>query len=134
MSASSTTTFRATQNLSVTTSVINGLLDAGARYHQLPDRDFTGLAPGTAYYAFDPATNTFYAGASLVASPKSLQAQIGDQDDGSYNLFVRVATAKNWTVYNDGLGAAQDSTCPLAIPPSVLAVWNWRAKSCYPPQ
>jgi hypothetical protein len=86
------------------------------------------------YYAFDPANMTYYAAAGLDASPNSLQAQIGDQDDGGYNIFVRVATATTWTVYNDGLGAAQDVKCPITFPPSVLAVWDWKAASCFPPQ
>jgi predicted lipoprotein with Yx(FWY)xxD motif len=129
-----TTTVAATQNLSITPAVIKSLLQAGAAYHSLPSKDFTGLAPGMTYYAFDPANNTFYAAAGLDASPNSLQAQIGDQDDGGYNIFVRVATATNWTVYNDGLGAAQDVKCPITFPGSVLAVWNWKAGSCFPPQ
>jgi hypothetical protein len=55
--------------------------------------DYTGLAPGTTYYAFDPVTNTYYAAAGLVPSPHSLKAQVGAQDDGGYNLFTRVASA-----------------------------------------
>jgi len=132
--ATTTTTNLATQNLSVTPAVIKSLLQAGAAYHQLPTSDYTGLDPGTTYYAFDPATKTFYAAAGLAPSPHSLKAQIGAQDDGGYNLFTRVARANNWTAYNDGLGAAQGSICPLSIPASVLAVWHWKAKSCYPPQ
>ncbi len=132
--ATTTTPPPATQNLSVTPAVIKSLLKSGATYHQLPTSDYTGLAPGTTYYAFDPTTNTFYAAAALMPSPHSLNAQIGAQDDGGYNLFTRVASVNNWTVYNDGLGAAQGSTCPLSIPASVLAVWQWKAKSCYPPQ
>jgi hypothetical protein len=123
-----------TQNLKVTPAVIKSILDAGAKYHQLPPTDYTGLDPGTAYYAFDPATNTFYAAAGLDPSPHSLKAQVGAQDDGGYNLFLRLASNTSWTVYNDGLGGADGSVCPIAIPASVLAVWNWRVKSCYPPQ
>jgi len=37
-------------------------------------------------------------------------------------------------VYNDGLGAAQDAICPIKIPAAVLTVWDWKPKSCYPPQ
>jgi predicted lipoprotein with Yx(FWY)xxD motif len=133
-SVTTTTTVEPAQNLSITPAVIKSLLKAGAAYHSLPTKDFTGLAPGMTYYAYDPANITFYASAGLVASPNSLQAQIGDQDDGGYNIFVRVATAAHWTVYNDGLGAAQDVKCPITFPPSVLAVWNWKAKSCFPPQ
>lgn len=123
-----------TKNLAVTPAVTKSILDAGAKYHQLPATDYTGLDPGTAYYAFDPATNTFYAAAGLLPSPHSLKAQIGAQDDGGYNLFVRPASNTNWTVYNDGLGGADGSVCPIDVPTSVLAVWNWKPKSCFPPQ
>jgi hypothetical protein len=113
---------------------MKSILDAGAKYHQLPATDYIGLDAHTAYYAFDPADNTFYAAAGLDPSPHSLKAQVGAQDDGGYNLFVRVASNKIWTVYNDGLGGADGSVCPIAIPASVLAVWNWKPKSCYYPQ
>jgi hypothetical protein len=128
-----TATVDAAQNLPISPAIIKSLLQAGAAYHSLPAKDFTGLAPGMTYYAYDPANLTFYAAAGLDASPNSLQAQIGDQDDGGYNIFVRVASANNWTVYNDGLGAAQDVKCPITFPPSVLAVWDWKANSCFPP-
>jgi len=133
-SVATTTTTLATKNLSITPSVIKGLLDAAAAYHQLPPTDYTGLDPGMTYYAFDPATNSYYAATGLVPSPNSLQAQIGTQDDGGYNLFIKAASATHWTVFNDGLGAAQGSICPLTIPASVLAVWSWKPNSCFPPK
>jgi hypothetical protein len=108
-------------------------LDAAAAYHHLPASDYLGLDAGTTYYAFDPSTERFYAAAGLDASPNSLQAQIGTQDDGAYNLFSRAAGTSAWTAYDDGLGAAQDSTCPIAIPVAVFAAWNGKANSCYPP-
>jgi hypothetical protein len=131
--STSTTTTGVTQNLALTPAVRKSLLDAAAAYHQLPASDYVGLRTGAIYYAFDPATNSYYAAAGLNASPHSLKAQVGTQDDGAYNLFLRAADTKKWTVYNDGLGGAQDSTCTLIIPSAVLKVWNWKAKSCYPP-
>ena len=127
-----TTTSAAARNVVVTAAVRQSLLDAGAAYHQLPASDYTGLTAGKTYYAFDPATNTYYAAAGLMASSSSVQAQVGDQDDGAYNLFTMVAGASAWKVYNDGLGGAQGSTCPITIPAGVLAVWKWKPNSCYP--
>jgi len=109
------------------------LLDAGAKYHSLPSSDYVGLDVGRTYYAFDPATNTYYAAAGLNPSPTSLPAQVGTQDDGAYNLFTKVASSTTWTVYSDGLGAVQGTKCPVALPASVLAAWGWKANSCYPP-
>jgi hypothetical protein len=128
-----TTTIARAENLRVTPAVRHSLLAAAAAYHQLPAADFTGLRAGITYYAFDPARKTYYAAAGLVPSPRSLPAQVSTQDDGAYNLFTRIAGSPTWTVYSDGLGAAQDSTCPIEIPASVLAAWNWPAASCYPP-
>lgn len=121
------------QNLHVTPAVRRSLLDAAAAYHSLPATDYQGLRAGTTYYAFDPTTATYYAAAALDPRPSSLPAQVGTQDDGAYNLFKRAQGAVSWTVYDDGFGAVQRSTCPMVIPASVLAVWNWRAGSCYPP-
>jgi hypothetical protein len=128
----SKTAARAT-NLVVTASVRLSLLDAAARYHQLPASDYTGLQPHNTYFAFDPATNHYYAAAGLVPSPHSLQAQIGTQDDGGYNLFTKVKGTRTWKVFNDGLGGVQGATCPLSLPRTVLKVWDWKVGSCYPP-
>ena len=130
----STTTTQApqTQNLSVTSAVRASLLSAGANSHGLAVSDYTGLGAGETFYAYDPSTTTYYAAARLVPSPKSYQAQVSSQDDGGYNLFVRSASVPGWTVYDDGLGGAMGSTCPIVIPASVLAVWGWKANSCYP--
>jgi len=131
--STSTTTTGVTQNLALTPAVRKGLLDAASKYHQLPVSDYVGLRAGAIYYAFDPATNSYYAAAGLNAGPHSLQAQVGTQDDGAYNLFLRAASTKTWTVYDNGLGGVQGTKCPLTIPPAVLKVWNWKAKSCFPP-
>lgn len=122
----------ATGALRVTAAVRASLLAAGAKDHSLPASDFTGLRGGETYYAYDRATARYYAAAGLVASPASLPAQVSTQDDGAYDLFVRRA-GHAWRVYNDGLGGAQDSTCPITLPAPVLAAWHWRAGTCYPP-
>ena len=132
--ATTTTVAAATRDLVVTPAIRQGLLDADAAYHQLPPSDYTGLIAHETYYAYDPATHLYYAAAGLVPSPSSEPAQVGTQDDGAYNLFTRTSPTAAWRVYDDGLGAAQGSTCPIAIPAAVLTVWNWRPASCYPPQ
>jgi predicted lipoprotein with Yx(FWY)xxD motif len=121
------------KNLVVTPAVRVSLLDAGAAYHQLPVKDYVGLAKGMTYYAYDVTTKTYYAAAGLDPSPTSLQAQVGAQDDGGYNLFVRAKGAKKWTIYNDGLGGSEGAKCPITIPSAVLKVWDWSLR-CAPPQ
>jgi hypothetical protein len=131
--ASSKNSSNQVKNLVVTNAQRQSLLDAAAAYHQLPAKDYTGLQKGNTYLAFDGSNHTYYAAAGLVPSSKSLQAQIGTQDDGSYNLFTKKQGKKNWIVYNDGQGAVPGSKCPITIPASVVKVWNWKKGSCYPP-
>jgi hypothetical protein len=120
------------KNLTVTPEVRASLLDSGAAYHQLPVKDYVGLDKGMTYYALDITTKTYYAAAGLDPSPKSLQAQVGAQDDGGYNLFVRAQGAKKWKIYDDGLGASEDARCPITIPSAVRKVWDWTLR-CFPP-
>lgn len=134
VATSPTTTGRpGVANLTLDASVRAGLVAAVAAQHGLTATDYVGLEPGTAYYAFDPATATYYAAAAVRPSPSSMAAQVGSQDDGAYNLFTRRRGTSVWRVYDDGLGAAQDATCPLRLPAAVLAAWGWRPASCYPP-
>jgi hypothetical protein len=116
----------------VTPAVRKSLLDAAAAYHQLPPSDYVGLNADATYYAFDSATNRYYAAAGLHPSSHSIQAQVGTQDDGAYNLFTRAAGTSKWTVYNAGLAGVQGSKCPLVIPSAVLKVWNWKLNTCHP--
>jgi|HubBroStandDraft_1064217.scaffolds.fasta_scaffold15902_7 hypothetical protein len=128
----STTTSPATRNLVVTDAVRAALLQAGAALKGLPVSDFTGLVPGMTYYAYDAATATYWAGASLLPSSSSLQAQVSSQDDGAYLLFSMPAGGV-WTAVNDGLGARPGSGCPAPVPAAILALWQWPAGTCNPP-
>lgn len=127
----SSTTPPAVQNLPVTDSVRESLLEAGAALNNLPVSDYVGLVPGTTYYAYDSVTQTYWAGAGLDPSPSSIQAQVSSQDDGSYLLFTRTANG-TWTAQDDGLGGIGGTPCP-AIPAAVVAVWNWAPGTCRPP-
>lgn len=120
------------RNLVVTPSVRLSLFDADAAYHSYPTSDYVGLAKGTTYYAYDAQNRRYYAAAGLVPNSKSQGAQVSAQDDGGYNLFVKLRGSAKWKVYNDGLGGAQGSTCPITIPVAVRKVWNWTAHRCYP--
>ena len=56
------------QNLPVSDALRQQLLIAGARATALPASDFAGLVPGRTYYAYDPASSTYWAGAELAAA------------------------------------------------------------------
>jgi hypothetical protein len=119
-------------NLALTPTVTDQLVAAGAATHQLPAKDFTGLVPGRSYYALDSVTSTYWAAAGLVPKKSSQAAQIAVQDDGSYLVFTRKADGA-WTGYNVGLAGVAGSSCQIAVPKPVLAVWGWEPHSCRPP-
>jgi hypothetical protein len=122
------------ENLPVTDDVSNQLVQTAAALNSLPATAYTGLAPGTAFYAFDAATGTYWAGAALVPSSSSLQAQVSVQDDGSYILFSK-PTNGTWTARSVGLtGTADGSPCPVAVPASVLVLWGWAPGTCRAPE
>lgn len=117
------------ENLRVTDSVRSELVAAGAASHGLPASDYTGLVQGETFYAVDHSSGTYWAGAGLLPSESSKQAQVSNQDDGSYLIFVR-PSGGNWTVYQVGLPA---TPCRVTIPPAVLRAWGWDPGTCHPP-
>jgi hypothetical protein len=118
------------RNLQVTTDVRAQLLAAGAASHGLTSADYLGLMPGETYYAVD-AAGVYWAGAALDPSPSSMPAQVSSQDDGAYLLFER-PVGDGWKVFAVGVAGLEGSRCPIAVPPSVLALWGWPALSCRP--
>jgi hypothetical protein len=128
-----TTTQAATKTTNlVVTNVIRGqLLAAGAAMHKLPTTDYTGLRKGLTYYAYDPASSTYWAGAALVPSPSSQQAQIGNQDDGAYLVFKR-ASGGAWKAWDAGIPGDSHFGCTVRPPASVLRVWDWAPHTCHP--
>ena len=119
-------------NLLVTQDVRGQLVQAGAALNGLTASDYDGLLPGMTYYAYDPMTATYWAGAALWPSPASTQAQVSGQDDGSYLLFERPANG-TWTARPVGLtGTSDGPPCPVAVPSAILALWNWEPGTCRP--
>jgi hypothetical protein len=120
------------ENLVVDQTLRHQLVAAGAAMHQLPSSDYTGLIKGQTYYAYDPATGVYWAGASLMASKNSLKAQVGDQDDGAFLDFERPVSGA-WRAYPAGIPGNSNYSCAVTIPPAVLAVWGWPSGTCHPP-
>ena len=116
-------------NLKVDDGIRAELLQAGAALKQLPASDFTGLEKGLTYYAYDPDTTTYWAGAHLLPSATSTQAQVSVQDDGSYTLFRKVKGGL-WTAFNDGMQESQG--CPQNLPQSIITMWQWNPQWCRP--
>ena len=85
---------QAAVNEKVTAPVRNQLIAAAAKINgNVPVTQYVGLEPGRTYYAYDPATKTYWAGAGLVPRSDSTAAAVSVQDNGSYNLFRRTAGA-----------------------------------------
>jgi hypothetical protein len=125
------TTTAVVKNLVISTGVRSQLVAAGAALHKLPATDYTGLIVGETYYAYDPATKTYWAGAGLVASSTSIQAQIGDQDDGAYLVFDRPAGG-SWRAYDAGIPGDSHFACGMTVPAAVVAAWHWAPGTCHP--
>jgi hypothetical protein len=118
-------------NLRVDDATRAELLQAAAQLHQVPASEYVGLTPGQTYYAYDPDTMTYWAGASLMPSASSERAQVSVQDRGSYNLFKKVKGG-SWTPFFDGAGGEEGHGCPQALPASILAMWQWDPQYCLP--
>jgi hypothetical protein len=119
-------------DLALTADVRAQLIHAYAQEEHVADSAYTGLAKGTAYYAVDNATGTYWAGASLIPSSHSVRAQVSTQDDGGYLLFEKPAGG-DWKLWAVGLEQTPDALpCPVQVPADVLAVWHWAASSCNP--
>jgi hypothetical protein len=122
------------QKLAVTPALSAALLKAGAKAHGLPSHDFARLTAGRTYYAYDPATMTYWAGAQLVPSMGNIAAQVVVQDDGAYDVFVR-HPGVGWTAYEDGLGTQPHTRCSIVVPTAVRTVWGWSTSTpCGGPQ
>jgi hypothetical protein len=126
------------ENLLLTNTVRSALVAAGASHYGLPASDFVGLgaAPNNypAYYAFDKATSTYWAGASLVPKRSSYAAQVVVQDDGAYLIFHRTPPGA-WQAHDVGYTDTA-GTCAayhVSIPAPVVAVWHWAQGTCHPP-
>jgi hypothetical protein len=133
--ARTTTSSSAAVNQPVTDQLRTQLVAAGAALNNIPVAQYTGLAPGLTYYAYDGATQTYWAAARLVPAPTSdpsnpSRAQVASQDDGSYYLF-RQPRGGNWTAYAVG-ASGPGTSCPTTPPAGVARVWGWPAGSCRP--
>jgi len=131
-STTTTSTSSSAVNLPVTSEVRTQLIEAGAAVNGIPASDYTGLAPSQTYYAYDPATKTYWAGASLIPSPSSQRAQVSVQDDGSYVLFHR-STSGAWKAADVGMSGIGGSKCATSVPASILKLWHWVGDTCRPP-
>jgi len=112
------------QNLVISTAEKSDLASAfvALKGISLSDLSGGGPTPGSTYYAYDPATNTYWALASFEPSSAASQSVlVGFQDGGSMGMF-RKTGAGSWQVELGGIPAwcAESQFFPLPV----LAAWS----------
>jgi hypothetical protein len=112
------------QNLVITSAGKGDLTAAYVAFRQISPSDVLGGGPmpGSVYYAYVPATDTYWALAAFEPSSTASQnAQVGFQDGGSIGMFRKVATDA-WQVGNPGI----PTFCGEVqwFPAAVLAAWS----------
>ena len=112
------------QNLVVSTAVRGELAAAFVAHYGISLSDVTGAAPipGSVYYAYDPATDTYWASAAFQASSTaSATAEADFQGGGGDGMFQKFGTG-GWQVQINETGTA----CGDAhfFPQAVLIAWS----------
>jgi len=109
------------QHLLVSSAVRSQLTAAYVALRQIPASDVSGTYPGSVYYAYDPATNTYWAKAGFVPSKTAPQSLLEIfQQDGSGAAFYRKVGSGPWQARYAG-----DGPCIYVsfFPKAVLAAW-----------
>jgi len=110
------------KNLVVTSTVRTQLIAAFASAHHLPVAEVGGTFPGSVFYAYDSATETYWAEAFFSpARTDSMRVADSFQDAGGDGIFSRSATGQ-WRFLSGGapLICAQERDVPRAV----VAVWG----------
>ena len=129
----------AAENLPMTSTVEAQLLAAEASAHYLTASAYTGLVKGSVYYAYDPATTTYWARARVIPSPLSGAAEASLNQGGAFQLYERL-DGGNWTEHDVGSTSSVGSPagpvfakCTIVVPAAVLDLWQWPPGTCRPP-
>jgi hypothetical protein len=119
-SAIARTRSAAAQNLRIPDSVRVELLTAFVAAKKAQPSEITGPVPGSVYYGYLPATDTYWAVADFSLSPTaSQQTQINFQDGGSRGIFHHRA-GQPWLVTIGDI----PWPCPGDLPDAMRSVWN----------
>jgi hypothetical protein len=110
------------QNLVSNSTVRGDLTAAFVAHKRISPSDVAGTYPGSVYYAYDPATNTYWAAAQFESSSTApINVLVGFQDGGNFGLFRRVGEDP-WQVQVKTSPPA--CTEPQFFPPAVLEAWS----------
>ena len=110
------------RNLPVSRDVLTELTVAFVNAKGIPLSDVAGTLPGSVYYAYDPATDTYWAEAGFLPSRTASQTVLTDfQDGASVGLFARAA-GSGWQA-EVGHAPIVCAEVPF-FPPAVLMAWS----------
>jgi hypothetical protein len=110
------------RKLPVSQDVRNELTAAYVNARGIPLSDVARAIPGNFYYAYDPATDTYWAEADFQGSSTAPEkVLVGFQDGGSIGFFARAAHS-GWQVAVGGAPVVC-SEVPF-FPPAVLMAWS----------
>lgn len=112
------------QNLVITSTEKSDLTAAFVAFKGISISDVNGGAPaaGSVYYAYDPATDTYWALAEFgVSAAASQDVQVGFQDGGGMGMFRKVGTG-SWQVQLGGVPPWCSEAQFFPLP--VLAAWS----------
>jgi hypothetical protein len=110
------------ENLLVSSDVRSQLTAAYVALRQIPVSDVSGTRPNSVYYAYDQATNTYWAMADFVPAKADPQnVLVNFQDGGSSGLFTKVGSGP-WHVQEGSIPALCGES--QFFPKSVLAAWS----------
>jgi hypothetical protein len=110
------------RSLVVSRNLRNELTVAYVVLRGIPLSDVAGTIPGSVYYAYDPATGTYWAEAIFEpSSTASVKVLVGFQDGASVGFFTKPGNS-GWEVQEGG--APPVCTETLFFPPAVLRAWS----------
>jgi hypothetical protein len=117
------------QNLVVTPSVRSELQAAYVAYKHFPPSDIAGTAPNSVYYAYDPATGSYWAMATFEQSATaSVNTETAMQDGGNTGMFTKAPDGA-WQMRQASFPPGCD--LPQFFPAAVIAAWAL-STSCPP--
>jgi hypothetical protein len=110
------------EDLLVSSAVRSQLTAAYVALRQISAADVSGTQPNSVYYAYNPATNTYWAMADFIPAQKAPQnVLVNFQDGGSTGLFTKTGSGP-WHVRQGGIPAVCVET--QFFPKAVLAAWE----------
>ena len=90
------------RNLVISSAVRSELTAAYVAYRRISPSDVAGIRPGSVHYAYDPATDTYWALANFAPfGTASLRVKVGFQDGASWGSFTKVGSGP-WKAQTGG--------------------------------